>query len=84
VREPKSGRTMDVWTTQPGVQIFTANFQSGAFSGPNGYSYPKHLGLCHETQHFPDSPNHPDFPSTVLKPGETYREVTVHKFGVEK
>jgi aldose 1-epimerase len=84
VKDPNSGRTMEVWTTQPGVQIFTANFQSGAFSGPSGYRYPKHLGLCLETQHYPDSPNHPAFPSTVLKPGEVYREVTVHKFGVEK
>jgi len=84
VTDPKSGRTMEVSTTQPGVQIFTANFQSGAFSGPNGYKYPRHLGLCLETQHFPDSPNHPQFPSTVLKPGETYKEVTVHKFGVEE
>jgi len=84
VKDPKSGRTMEVWTTQPGVQIFTANFGSGAFSGPNGYQYPRHLGLCLETQHYPDSPNHPQFPSTVLKPGETYRETTVHKFGVEK
>jgi aldose 1-epimerase len=82
LEDPKSGRTMEVFTTQPGVQIFTANFASGAFSGPDGYSYPRHLGICLETQHFPDSPNKPQFPSTVLKPGETFREVTVHHFGV--
>ncbi len=84
LKDPKSGRTMEVLTTQPGVQIFTANFQTGAFSGPDGYAYPRHLGLCLETQHFPDSPNEPQFPSTVLKPGETYRETTIHRFGVER
>jgi aldose 1-epimerase len=84
LKDPKSGRTMEVSTTQPGVQVFTANFQSGAFSGPGGYSYPQHLGLCLETQHFPDSPNKPQFPSTVLKPGEVYHQTTIHKFGVEK
>jgi aldose 1-epimerase len=82
LEDPASGRTMEVSTTQPGVQIFTANFGSGAFSGPGGYAYPSHLGVCLETQHFPDSPNKPQFPSTVLKPGETFREVTVHRFGV--
>ena len=84
VKDPKSGRTMEVSTTEPGVQIFTANFQSGAFSGPDGYKYPRHLGLCLEAQHYPDSPNKPQFPSTILKPGETYHETTIHKFGVEK
>lgn len=84
VKDPKSGRTMEVSTTQPGVQVFTANFQSGAFSGPGEYAYPRHLGLCLETQHFPDAPNKPQFPSTVLKPGQVYHETTIHKFGVEK
>jgi aldose 1-epimerase len=84
LKDPVSGRTMEVSTTQPGVQIFTANFASGAFSGPGGYPYPRHLGVCLETQHFPDSPNRPQFPSTVLHPGETFHAVTVHKFGVEK
>ena len=73
---------MEVFTTQPGVQLFTANFQGGAFLGPNGYRYPKHLGLCLETQHFPDSPNKPNFPSTVLQPGEAYHQTTVLKFSV--
>jgi aldose 1-epimerase len=82
--DPVSGRTMEVSTTQPGVQIFTANFQSGAFSGPGGYAYPRHLGVCLETQHFPNSPNEPRFPSTVLHPGQAYHEVTLLKFGVEK
>jgi aldose 1-epimerase len=75
---------MEVFTTEPGVQIFTANFAGGAFEGPNGYRYPRHLGLCLETEHFPDSPNKPNFPSTILKTDETYRATTVHKFGVEK
>jgi aldose 1-epimerase len=84
VKDPASGRTMEVLTTQPGVQIFTANFGSGAFSGPGGYAYPQHLGLCLETQHYPDSPNEPLFPTTILKPGETYHSTTIHKFGVEE
>lgn len=84
LRDPKSGRSMEVFTTEPGVQIFTANFPTGAFSGPGGYAYPRHLGLCLETQHFPDSPNEPQFPSTVLKPGETYRATTIHRFELEK
>ena len=82
--DPASGRTMEVSTTQPGVQIFSANFQPDALTGPGGYVYPRHLGLCLEAQHFPDSPNQPRFPSTVLHPGEIYHEETVHKFGVEK
>ena len=80
LKDPKSGRTMEVFTTQPGVQLFSANFPSGAFEGLNGYPYPSHAGFCLETQHFPDSPNHSNFPSTILKPGETYHETTVHKF----
>ena len=84
LEDPASGRTMEVSTTQPGVQIYSANFPSGAFTGPGGYAYPSHLGICLETQHFPDSPNHPEFPSTVLKPGETFREITVHRFGVSQ
>lgn len=82
--EPKSGRTMEVFTTQPGVQLYSANFPAGAFEGPGGYPYPSHAGFCLETQHFPDSPNHPEFPSTILRPGETYHEVTVHRFGLAK
>ncbi|HTL55749.1 MAG TPA: aldose epimerase family protein [Candidatus Limnocylindrales bacterium] len=84
LKDPKSGRTMEVFTTEPGVQIFSANFGPGAFKGPDGYSYPRHLGLCLECQHYPDSPNKTSFPSTILRPGETYHATTVHKFGVEK
>ena len=81
LHDPQSGRTMEVFTTQPGVQIFSANFSS--FPGPGGYVYPRHLGLCLETEHFPDSPNEPGFPSTELRPGETYRQTTIHRFTVE-
>lgn len=80
--DPWSGRTMEVYTTEPGVQLFTANFGPGAFEGPNGYAYPRHLGVCLETQHFPDSPNKPHFPSTILQPGKTFTSVTVFRFGV--
>jgi aldose 1-epimerase len=83
IRNPKSGRTVEVLTTEPGVQIYRANFPSGAIEGPQGYPYPKHCGLCLETQHYPDSPNHPQFPSTVLRPGQTYDSITVLRFGVE-
>jgi aldose 1-epimerase len=83
LKDPKSRRSMEVFTTEPGVQIFTANFGPGAFAGPEGYSYPRNLGLCLECQHYPDSPNQPGFPSTILRPGRTYHAVTIHKFGVE-
>jgi aldose 1-epimerase len=84
LKDPKSGRTMEVFTTQPSVQLYSANFPDGAFEGVDGYSYPGHAGFCLETQHFPDSPNHPNFPSTILKPGEVYHETTLHKFSVER
>jgi aldose 1-epimerase len=75
--DPASGRVMEVYTTQPGVQLYTGNFLDG--SAASG-GYPRHAGLCLETQHYPDSPNRPQFPSTVLRSGETYRQVTVHRF----
>ena len=80
LEDPGSGRVMEVFTTQPGVQIYSANFVAGSLTGPGNYSYPKHAGFCLETQHYPDSPNHPAFPSTVLRPGETYHAVTIHRF----
>ena len=64
------------------MQIYSANMPSGTLTGPNNYPYPRHLGVCLETQHYPDSPNHPDFPTTTLRPGETYRSTTIHKFGI--
>ncbi len=83
LEDPSSGRCMEVYTTEPGVQLFTANFGPGALEGPNGYRYPRHLGVCLETQHFPDSPNKPHFPSTILQPGKTFTSVTVFKFSVK-
>ena len=83
VADPKSGRVMEIYTTQPAVQFYTGNFLDGSVSG-GGVAYQKHYGFCLETQHYPDSPNQPAFPSTVLRPGETYHEVTVHKFSVQQ
>jgi aldose 1-epimerase len=80
----KSGRAMEVLTTEPGVQLYTANFAAGSLTGAQGYRYPRHLGVCLETQHFPDSPNKPQFPSTILRPGQIYRARTVLKFSVEQ
>ncbi len=83
VTEPTSGRVMEVYTTQPAIQFYTANFLDGTITA-GGKTYEKHYGLCLETQHFPDSPNQRTFPTTVLKPGETYKQSTVHKFSVQK
>jgi aldose 1-epimerase len=82
VVEPKSGRVMEIFTTQPGIQFYSGNFLDGSLK-PYGVSYTKHYGFCLETQHFPDSPNRPEFPSTVLRPGQTYSQLTVHKFSVK-
>ena len=80
VREPSTGRVMRVLTTEPGVQFYTGNYLPGT---PDVNGFAKHGGFCLETQKFPDSPNQPSFPSCILKPGETYRQVTVHEFSVE-
>ncbi len=80
VYEPTSGRVMEISTTEPGVQFYTGNFLDGSIIGKGGKSYTKHYGFCLETQHFPDSPNKPDFPSVILKPGAKYTHTTVHKF----
>jgi aldose 1-epimerase len=80
VFEPKSGRVMQVFTTQPGIQLYTSNYLDGSLTGKRGQVYRRYSGLCLETQHFPDSVNHPQFPSVILRPGETYRQTTVHKF----
>jgi aldose 1-epimerase len=80
--DPASGRVMEVFTTQPGVQLFTASFLSDRLRTKRGAYGPYH-GFCLETQHYPDSPNRPHFPSTVLRPGETYHELTVHRFSIE-
>jgi aldose 1-epimerase len=79
-----SGRVMEVWTTEPGVQFYTGNFLDGTLTNTKGgKKYVKHSALCLETQHFPDSPNQPGFPTTILKPGETYKHTTVYKFSVK-
>jgi aldose 1-epimerase len=84
VYEPTTGRTMEVKTDEPGVQFYTGNFLDGSLKGKDGVVYGKHAGFCLETQHFPDSPNQKDFPSTILKPGETYHTTTSYTFGVRK
>jgi aldose 1-epimerase len=81
VVEPKSGRTMEVLTTEPGLQFYSGNFLDGTLKNRTGVPYQKHAAFCLETQHYPDSINHPDFPSTVLEPGTTYRTTTVYRFG---
>ena len=84
VYEPTSGRVMEVWTTEPGVQFYTGNFLDGTLTGKSGKVYQKRNGFCLETQHYPDSPNHPMFPTTTLKKGATYRSTTVYRFKVKK
>ena len=81
--EPVSGRYMDVYTDQPGLQFYSGNFLDGSITGKGGKVYKKHYGLCLETQHFPDSPNHPEFPNTILHPGEEFYHTTVYMFGVK-
>jgi aldose 1-epimerase len=81
--EPKSGRLLEVRTTEPGVQFYTGNFLDGSAHGKEGKVYNYRTGMCLETQHFPDSPNHPDFPSTVLKPGQRFHSTTIYKFSTK-
>ncbi len=82
VYEPTTGRVLETYTSQPGVQFYTGNFLDGTLIGKGGQPIQKHAGFCLETQHFPDSPNQPAFPSAVLKPGETYAQTTIYRFGV--
>lgn len=83
ITEPVTGRTMEVYTTEPGVQVYTDNWADG-YKGQHGATFPRRSAICFEAQHFPDSPNKGHFPSVVLCPGETYYQKTVYKFGVEK
>lgn len=83
VTEETSGRVMEVSTTEPGIQLYTGNFLDGSLKGKNGAVYNFRSGFCLETQHYPDSPNHADYPPTVLKPGETYKTSTVYKFSAK-
>lgn len=84
VRDPSSGRVLTICTTEPGIQFYTGNYLDGTVTGKGGKVYRKHFGLCLETQHFPDSPNHPHFPSTVLRPGQTFHSTTVHRFSTDR
>jgi len=81
--EPKSGRVLEVRTTEPGIQLYTANHMDGSLIGKTGHAYNKHNAFCLETQHFPDSPNQPSFPTTVLKPGETFQSKTIYAFSTK-
>ena len=84
VREPTTGRVMEIHTTEPGIQFYSGNFLDGSLVGTSGKVYRQSDGFCLETQHFPDSPNRLEFPSTVLKPGEIYRTSTVHRFMTDR
>jgi len=84
VKEPTSGRVMSVYTTEPGMQLYTANSIDRIEGGKGGKTYLHWGALALEAQHFPDSPNHPNFPSTRLDPGQTYTQTTVYRFGVDK
>jgi len=83
LRDPRSGRWLEIHTDQPGVQFYSGNFLEGRLTGKSGVRYGRHAGLCLETQRFPDSPNHPQFPSAVLRPGERYRHLMVYRFGAD-
>jgi len=82
--EPTTGRVMEVYTSEPGVQFYCGNFLDGTIKGKDGKSYARRSGMCLETQHFPDSPNQPNFPSTILRPGKEYQTVTIFRFDVKK
>lgn len=82
IRDPKSGRTMEVYTTEPGVQVYTDNWGDG-YKGQHGSTFPRRSAICFEAQHFPDSPNHPYFPSVILEPGREYTQKTIYKFGIQ-
>jgi len=84
VTEPTTGRVMEIYTDQPGIQFYSGNFLDGTVTGKKGVVYQKHDGFCLETQHFPDSPNKPNFPPVTLRPGETYKHVMIHKFSTVK
>jgi len=83
VRDPVSGRVMQIQTTEPGIQFYSSNFIDPPIKGANAKVYSRYGALCLETQHFPDSPNQPSFPTTILLPGQVYRQTTIHIFGRE-
>jgi aldose 1-epimerase len=83
-RDPESGRTLEVLTTEPGIQFYAGNFLDGTLIGTSGKTYRQSYGFALETQHFPDSPNRPEFPSTVLRPGEVYETTTIYAFSTDR
>lgn len=83
VYEPTTGRMLEMFTTEPAVQVYTGNLLDGTHTGKGGAVYRRRTGFCLEAQHCPDSPNQPNFPSTVLKPGETYQTMTVYRFSTQ-
>ena len=83
VYEPASGRCMEIYTNEPGIQFYAGNFLDGTLTGKDGKVYKKRYAFCLETQHYPDSPNKPEFPSTTLRPGQTYKTTTIHKFSTK-
>ena len=83
VYEPKSGRVLQVWTTEPALQFYTGNSLDGSITGKGGWVYQRRNGFCFEPQHYPDSPNHPQFPSAELKPGQTYQSTIIYRFSVQ-
>ena len=84
VVDPDTKRKMEIWTTEPGLQFYTGNFLDATDKGKSGKTYPFRTGLCLETQHFPDSPNQKDFPSTVLNSNEVYKTASIYKFYIEQ
>ena len=83
VEDPSSGRVLEVLTDQPGIQLYTGNFLDGTLTGKDGKVYKHRYAFCMEPQHYPDSPNHPNFPTTELKPGQTYHNTIIYKFKTE-
>jgi len=83
VTEPESGRVLEVFSTEPGLQFYTGNFLDGTITGKGGWVYQHRDAFCMEPQHYPDSPNHPEFPTTELKPGQVYRNTIIYRFSVE-
>jgi aldose 1-epimerase len=83
VTEAGSGRAMEVWSTEPALQFYTGNFLDGTIKGKGGWVYQQHAAFCMEPQHYPDSPNQPQFPSTELKPGQIYKNTIIYRFSVQ-
>ena len=83
VTDPKTGRVMELWTTEPGLQFYTGNFLDGTNIGKGGVKYQQYGAICLEAQHFPDSVHHPEFPSTILQPGKTYSQTTSYAFSAK-